>query len=289
MQEKTKVENDALLIQDDTLRPGTNVRLKGSEINKGDLAVSKDSLLMPAAIGFLAGIGVTEILVYPNPSISIIVTGNELIKPGQSLQKGQVYESNSYSLQAALKQLHIQNVKVYRVEDELEKVKHVMKDALQETEIVFLTGGVSVGEYDFVAAAAEENGIEKVFHKIKQRPGKPLFFGKKENKLIFGLPGNPASVLTCFYEYVEPALRKMTKQKTGIQVTKASLSMPFKKATGLTHFLKGFYDGNTVTPLHAQESYRLSSFAHANCLIKIEEDVTHCDKGELVEIHLLPV
>lgn len=289
MQEKTKVENDRLLILDNDLRSGINVRPKGSEINDGDLAVAKDSLLMPAAIGFLAGIGVTEVSVYPNPSISIIITGNELIPPGQPLEKGQVYESNSYSLQAALKQLHIQNVKIYRAEDELGKVKQVLKDALQNSDIVFLTGGVSVGEYDFVAAAAEENGIEKVFHKIKQRPGKPLFFGKKENKMIFGLPGNPASVLTCFYEYVEPALQKIMKKQSGLQITKAPLSTTFKKATGLTHFLKGLYDGNTVTPLHAQESYRLSSFANANCLIKIEEEVTNCNKGEMVEIHLLPV
>jgi molybdopterin molybdotransferase len=288
MQEKTKVENGQLIILDNDLKQGINVRLKGSEINEGDLAVAKDSLLMPAAIGFLAGIGVTEVSVYPDPSISIIVTGNELIQPGQPLQKGQVYESNSYSLQAALKQLHIQNVKVFRVEDDLEKVKQVLKDALEQSDIVFLTGGVSVGEYDFVAAAAEENGIEKVFHKIKQRPGKPLFYGRKENKMIFGLPGNPASVLTCFYEYVEPALQKIMKKQSGLRVTKAPLSTAFKKATGLTHFLKGLYDGNTVTPLHAQESYRLSSFANANCLIKIEEDVTNCDKGELVEIHLLP-
>lgn len=289
MQEKTKVENGQLVILDSDMRPGLNVRPKGSEINDGDLAVAKDSLLMPAAIGFLAGIGVTEVSVYPGPSISIIVTGNELIQPGQPLQKGQVYESNSYSLQAALKQLHIQNAKVFRVEDDLEKVKQVLNEALQQSDIVFLTGGVSVGEYDFVAAAAEENGIEKVFHKIKQKPGKPLFFGKKDNKMIFGLPGNPASVLTCFYEYVEPALQKIMKKQSGLQVTKAPLAVAFKKATGLTHFLKGSFDGNSVTPLHAQESYRLSSFANANCLIKIEEDVTNCDKGELVEIHLLPV
>jgi molybdopterin molybdotransferase len=217
--------------------------------------------------------------------------------PGQPLEKGQVYESNSYSLQAALKQLHIKEIKIYKAEDKLEKVKQVLKEALKQSDIVFLTGGVSVGDYDFVAAACAENGIEKIFHKIRQRPGKPFFFGKKprlddavgqENKLVFGLPGNPASVLTCFYEYVEPALKKITKQKTGLQVMKVPLATPFKKAAGLTHFLKGYYDGKTVKTLHAQESYRLSSFANANCLVKIEEDVTSCAKGEMIEIHLLP-
>ena len=288
MQEKTKMQNDHLVIEDDNILPGLNVRIRGSEIKAGELAVAKDNLLTPAAIGFLAGVGITEVLIYPYPSISIIVTGNELQDPGKPLQPGQIYESNSFSLQAALKQLHITEIKVYKAEDTLEKVTQVLKEALQQSDIVFLTGGVSVGDYDFVATAAAQNGIEKVFHKIKQRPGKPLYFGKMNNKLIFGLPGNPASVLTCFYEYAEPALKKMVKQKTGMQITQAPLAGPFKKAAGLTHFLKGFYDGKTVTALHAQESYRLSSFANANCLIKIDEEITVCDKGEPVEIHLLP-
>lgn len=289
MQEKTKIEKDNLVIEDRDIQQGSNVRAKGSEIKSGELAIAKDTLLIPAAIGFLAGIGVSEILVYPLPVISVIVTGNELQTPGQSLEPGQVYESNSYSLRAALKQLHIQNVKVYKAEDKLQTVTLVMNEAIQHSDIVFLTGGVSVGEYDFVAEAALQNGVEKIFHKIKQRPGKPFYFGKKENKLVFGLPGNPASVLTCFYEYVEPALRKITKQKTGLQVMQVPLQIPFKKAAGLTHFLKGYYDGKTVIPLHAQESYRLSSFAQANCLIKIDEEVTMCQEGELVEIHILPV
>ena len=288
MQEKTKVENGKLFIEDDTLQQGSNVRSKGSEIAEDDLAVAKESLIMPATIGFLAGIGVTDVSVYPYPSISIIVTGNELVSPGQPLLRGKVYESNSYSLRAALKQLGIHEVNVYRAEDTLETLRQVMAKALQHSDVVFLTGGVSVGDYDFVAAAAEANGIEKIFHKIKQRPGKPFYFARKGKQLVFGLPGNPASVLTCFYEYVEPALKKMMHQKTGVQTAQVPLSTPFKKAAGLTHFLKGFYDGNSVTPLHAQESYRLSSFAHANCLIKIAEEVTNCDKGEKVEIHLLP-
>jgi molybdopterin molybdotransferase len=187
---------------------------------------------------------------------------------------------------------------LYKAEDTLETVKKVLNDALQKSDIVFLTGGVSVGDYDFVAAAAEQNGVEKVFHKIKQKPGKPFYFGIKarlndavgqENKLVFGLPGNPASVLSCFYEYIEPAVRKISKQQTGIRIVQAALTTAFKKAAGLTHFLKGFYDGKTAAPLHAQESYRLSSFANANCLIKIEEDVTICEKGQIVEIHLLPL
>jgi molybdopterin molybdotransferase len=105
---------------------------------------------------------------------------------------------------------------------------------------------------------------------------------------VFGLPGNPASVITCFFEYVAPALARMSNKTFSLQKLKVPLIKSFKKLAGLTHFLKGSYDGKTVTALDAQESYRLSSFAQSNCLIKIDEEVTLCEKGELVEIHLLP-
>jgi molybdopterin molybdotransferase len=288
MQEKVGINNEVLIITDESLQAGNNVRPKGSEIKAGTVALGKGSALSPAAIGFLAGIGIADAKVYPNPSISIIITGNELQQPGSPLQHGQVYESNSFALKAALKQLGIESIEILSATDKKEVITATLQKALQQSDITLLTGGISVGDYDFVLHATTECGVEKLFHKVRQRPGKPLYFGKKERKMVFGLPGNPASVLTCFYEYVEPALRNMGRQKTGIQVKQALLAAPFKKAPGLTHFLKGYYDGNTVTALHAQESYRLSSFANANCLIKIEEEVTLCDKGEAVEIHLLP-
>jgi molybdopterin molybdotransferase len=155
--------------------------------------------------------------------------------------------------------------------------------------MVMLNGGISVGDYDYVLKATELCGIDKIFHKIKQKPGKPIYFGTKGRKLVFGLPGNPASVLTCFYEYVTVALEKLYHAKSGLQRITAPLAQPFKKPAGLTHFLKGYYDGTSVLPLDAQESYRLSSFARANCLVVIEEDITYCNQGEMVEVHLLPV
>jgi molybdopterin molybdotransferase len=171
----------------------------------------------------------------------------------------------------------------------LEKVTSVLAEALDKSDIVLLNGGISVGDFDFVLKATENCEITKIFHKIKQKPGKPIFFGKKERKIIFGLPGNPASVLTCFYEYVTLSLEKLFSCRTGMQTVYAPLSNDFKKPAGLTHFLKGFYDGQTVIPLDAQESFRLSSFARANCLIVLNEEVTESLKGEIVEVHLLPV
>jgi molybdopterin molybdotransferase len=288
MQEKIKAINGQLIIEDENLEVGNSVRPRGSEIKAGALALEKETVLSPAAIGFLAGIGVSEAKVYPNPSISIIITGNELQQPGQPLQHGQVYESNSFALNAALHQLHINNIEVFYAVDKPEIVMRTLEKALQQSDVVLLTGGISVGDYDFVLQATAECGVEKLFHKVKQRPGKPLYFGKKDNTLVFGLPGNPSSVLACFYQYVIPALEKLSNKKPVLKIIQAPLSKPFQKTAGLTHFLKGTYDGKTLTPLNAQESYRLSSFATANCLIQIDEEVTACKEGESVTGYLLP-
>jgi len=288
MQEKVRIENGELKIEDDALQQGTSVRPQGSEIKAGELALGKQSILSPAAIGFLAGIGITEVKVYPNPSITIIITGNELQRPGEPLQHGQVYESNSFALKAVLQQLHIENIQTLYATDEPDIVTGALKKGLQQSDMVLLTGGISVGDYDFVLQAATECGVEKLFHKVKQRPGKPLYFGKKGNKLVFGLPGNPSSVLTCFYQYVIPALEKLSKRKIGLQAIKIPLAKAFQKNTGLTHFLKGFYNGKTVAPLDAQESYRLSSFAKANCFIQVDEEITSLKEGELVDVYLMP-
>ena len=288
MQEKVTIENGKLFIHDENILKGINVRLQGAEIKSGDLALPAGTFMSPAAIGYLAGLGNAELLVYPDPFISIIVTGKELQHPGKPLQFGQVYESNAAMLSAALQQFGINETKIFWADDDLEILKKNLQVALIESDIVLLTGGVSVGDYDFVLQAAEECGIQKLFHKIKQRPGKPLYFGKKEAQLVFGLPGNPSSVLTCFYEYVIPALQKLTKQNKGLTLLHVPLSKEISKPAGLTHFLKGFFDGEKVMPLNAQESYRLSSFATANCLICLSEQTTICKAGEIVEIHLLP-
>ena len=289
MQEKTRNVNGRLIIEDEKLKLGTNVRPQGSEIKRGGLALAKGTVLSPAAIGFLAGIGINSVSVYRNPRVTIIVTGNELQQPGNPLQYGQVYESNSYSLTAAFQLFNIDDVRVKQVSDDPSRLMIALQQALEDSDMVLLTGGVSVGDYDFVTQAAQACGIEKLFHKVKQRPGKPLYFGKKGNKVVFGLPGNPSSVLTCYYMYVIPAMEQLTNRRLGLRTTQTQLGKSYQKDAGLTHFLKGHYNGNTATPLHAQESYRMQSFAHANCIIQIDEDITEIKEGSVVEIYLLSI
>ncbi|MGA9650239.1 gephyrin-like molybdotransferase Glp [Pedobacter sp.] len=288
MQEKIIRTGNNIKVQDERLSFGINVRAKGSEIKSGELAMNKGTLLSPAAIGFLAGIGITEVEVYPMPKISIILTGNELQKPGLPLNFGQVYESNSYSLSAALQKEGIVDIEILTAEDNLQTLTKVIESALKNSDVVLLNGGVSVGDYDFVIKAANACGIEQIFHKVKQKPGKPLFFGKKGNQLIFGLPGNPSSVLSCFYNYVLPAIKMLSKKEHNLIEINAELTHSYKKPAGLTHFLKGQYSNGKATPLNAQESYRLSSFAVANCLICLNQEQEDFEIGENVNILLIP-
>ncbi len=173
------MNNGQLNILDEQLRAGLNVRHKGSEIKAGELALLKGDKLTPAAVGFLATTGIAEVLVYPVPVLSIIVTGNELQQPGRPLAYGQVYECNSFQLRAALQLLQIEEAPVFEAKDDPQVVKDTLQYALDNSDVVLLTGGVSVGNYDFVPEAATACGVTTLFHKLKQRPGKPLFVGRK--------------------------------------------------------------------------------------------------------------
>lgn len=288
MQEKIRLQNNLLIVEDENLIKGINVRPKGAEVKQGEVAMKKGTYLSAAAIGFLAGIGCSKVSVYTPPKVAIILTGNELQDPGSTLEFGQVYEANSFQLKVVLHQIGIKNIEVFRAGDNPKELHKVLEKAIENNDFVLLNGGVSVGDYDFVAQVANTCGVEEKFHKIKQKPGKPLFFGTKDDKLIFGLPGNPSSSLTCFYEYVLPALENYMRLPSNVLEITALVTHDYPKPAGLTHFLKAFYLNGKVTPLHAQESFRLHSFAQANCFIVLPEDSLGCKENDQVIVHLLP-
>ena len=287
MQEKVVVDASGITVTDTDIGIGTHVRKLGSELKKGELVLKKGTVTTAPVTGLLASLGISSISVYPRLAVCLIATGNELQMPGQPLERGQVYESNIYFLQAALKP-YAENLKsALYVRDDLEAIQEALAGALRDNDMVILTGGVSVGDYDFVRKAADQLGIHCKFHKVKQKPGKPLYFGTMENKIIFGLPGNPASVVSCFYEYVLPAVRYMLHLPQEELVT-AVLKDDFKKVKGLTQFLKAYIEEGEVEILEAQESYRLRSFAVANCLVALDENRLDYEKGETVMVRLLP-
>ncbi|BDU27265.1 gephyrin-like molybdotransferase Glp [Flavobacterium sp. GSB-24] len=287
MQEHVMANTDSILIAQ-MPEKNTNVRAKGEQIGKGDVVFEPNTLLTPAAIGFLACLGITEIEVYKKPKIGILVTGNELVEPGKKLKKGKIFESNSIMLQAALETIGIEKTKVYRVKDNLKATKKALKSILKKNDIVLISGGISVGDYDFVKEALLKNGVEELFYKINQKPGKPMFFGSKKETLVFALPGNPASSLTNFYIYVLPAVKnKMGFSEIHKPKVVRKVNSEIKNDTGKTLFLKAKYDETNVTILDGQSSAMLNSFAIANGLVIVEQDLENIKEGQLVTI--LPI
>lgn len=289
MQERTEQLQNRLFIIDEQLQPGSNVRTRGSEITCGTPALTAGSCLHPGAIGFLASLGIEKVPVYRRIKVTLIITGNELLQPGVPPAYARVYDSNSYLLTAALQALPVTQLATQYADDDVMAITAAIKAALLYSDLVLVTGGVSTGDYDFVVAAMQACEVTQVFHKIKQKPGKPLFMGRHQHQLLFGLPGNPASVLTCFYEYVLPAIDYMAGHtRHRIQPQQRVLTTAVHKKAGLTQFIKATCTATGVTPCAAQESYRLSSFATANCLLVLDEAVTSCPAGETVTVHLLP-
>jgi len=285
MQEKISREGNTIQILDTLLEKGDNVRPKGSQTKKGEMALQEKQLLSPVAISFLAGIGINKVNVFSKPTVSIIVTGKELAKAEDTISEGKIFESNSIGLIAALQQIGINPVSVEVVDDVEEEIERAISNQLN-SDILILTGGVSVGDYDLVPASLEKCGVQKIFHKIKQKPGKPFYFGRYNQTLVFALPGNPAAVMSCFYEYVVQAISNFT-QKEYYKKMEFPLAEDFNKKAGLTFFLKGKIGQNEVAILDSQESYKLNSFAVSDCIIELEEEKEYFPKGSLVKVRMI--
>lgn len=285
MQEKISRNGNEIQILDTFLVKGANVRPQGSQTKKGELALHERQLLSPVAISFLAGIGINKVNVFSKPTVSIIVTGKELAKAEDTITEGKIFESNSIGLIAALQQIGVNPVSVEVVDDVEAEIEQAISNQLT-SDILILTGGVSVGDYDLVPASLEKCGVEKIFHKIKQKPGKPFYFGRHNQTLVFALPGNPAAVMSCFYEYVAQAISNFT-QKDYFKKMTFPLAEDFNKKAGLTFFLKGKIGEKAVTVLNNQESYKLNSFAVADCLIEFDEEKEIFQKGDLVNVRMI--
>ncbi|MCB4798102.1 molybdopterin molybdotransferase MoeA [Neotamlana laminarinivorans] len=289
MQEKVKTNGKQITVQHN-ITQNLNIRPLGEQVKKGDIALKKETKLNPAAIGYLTSLGITEVSVIKKPDIAIITTGNELVEPGTPLKHGQIYESNSKMLQTALYGLKFYNVTLHKVEDNYEKTLQLLNSVIKTNDLAIITGGISVGDYDFVGKALKELKVNEIFYKVKQKPGKPLFFGKKNNTSIFALPGNPAAALSCFYIYVYMALQKMMN-RTEIELPRkqAISSCNFTKKGDRPQFLKAIYSEGKVEILEGQNSSMLQTFALSNALVFIPEDTQEVKINDTVETILLPV
>ncbi|MBL1281059.1 MAG: molybdopterin molybdotransferase MoeA [Fluviicola sp.] len=286
-QEIVKRNNNEIRILE-KVKEGTSIRRKGEELEKGALVIKKSTLLTPAAIGLLSGLGLEKVKVISQPKITVIVTGNELTPLGQELKEGKIYESNSYTLRSVLQSVGY-NSEVLRVKDDFEDTKRVISNAIEKSDVVIMTGGISVGDYDFVGKALESLGVEQAFYKVNQKPGKPIFYGTKDKVKIFGLPGNPAAVLTCFYMYVVPAIRKMTGYSNPLlEKREVMLGHDYVKKGTRSYILKAKVKNGQVKIHSGQSSAMLSSFVDANCLLLIDSEEGTLKAGEKVTVYMLP-
>ncbi len=288
MQEKVKANGNTITIEQQ-IPVEHNIRPLGEQVKTGDIALKKGTKLTPAAIGYLISLGITKVSVFKKPNIAIVTTGNELVEPGQDLPYGKIYESNSKMLLSALYNLKFYDVTLYKVEDDYTKTVETLNTAIDNNDLVLITGGISVGDYDFVGKALNELHVKQLFYKVKQKPGKPLFFGKKEATQIFALPGNPAAALSCFYVYVYIALQQMMGRET-VELPRitSKTTNSFLKKGDRPQFLKGIYNNGHVEILDGQNSSMLQTFALANSLVFVPENVNNINTGDDIEVILLP-
>lgn len=270
-----------------SIKSGENIRPKGEQVKAGGIGARKGTLINPGVIGHLSTLGITEVNAFQPPTVGLIATGNELVEPGQALLEGKIYESNTFMLKAAFEEQGC-HCAIHFVKDDLKSTRNAIENLNREYDLLVLTGGISVGEYDYVGKALRDLGVMEVFYKVKQKPGKPIFFGLLNNKPVFGLPGNPAAALTCFYLYVREVINKLKGDETPTPSFSFPLSHTFSKPSTLTHLLKGKVVDGQLTILPAQNSSMLTSFSEANCIAIAESGKEDWNKGDLMSLIFLP-
>ena len=288
MQELVNVDGDTIFIGSGHHK-GDHVRNAGDDITAGQLILQQGHKLSPADIGLLASLGIPEIKVYRKIRVAFFSTGDELKPLGSILQEGQIYDSNRYTLFAMLSHMGAETLDMGAIADDRTAIETAFQIASTNADVLITTGGVSVGEADFVKEILSEHGkIE--FWKLAVKPGKPLAFGRINDCWFFGLPGNPVSAMVTFYQLVLPALRKLSGQSKLEHLTiKLRCMSKLKKTPGRLEFQRGVMAKNSagefvVTGTGSQGSHVLSSVSKANCFIVLPLEWGDVDIGTEVEV-----
>ncbi|MDD1611703.1 MAG: molybdopterin molybdotransferase MoeA [Methylococcaceae bacterium] len=287
MQEHAELRGNAIVI-DSRHKPGQNVRKAGEDIQQGQTILHPGKLLTPSDIGLIASMGLPEINVTRRLRIAIASTGDEIFNPGSSLGVGGHYDSNRYSLLAALDRPDIEVIDLGIIKDRPEALLNAFEQAGSFADVIISTGGVSAGDADYTKTALQGSG-QIVFWKVAIKPGRPFAFGRIGNALFFGLPGNPVAVLVTFYLLVLPALEKMLgiTNKPIVPVFLARALEDLRKKPGRTEIQRGIIEPDqngdwTVSSTGNQGSGILSSMSSANAFIILEHDRDDVKAGELV-------
>ncbi|HHD2740719.1 TPA: gephyrin-like molybdotransferase Glp [Clostridium perfringens] len=289
-QEETERHGDLVKIFKE-MKSYENISFMGEDIKIGETLIKKGKRLDYADLGIMASSGISEVLVYKKLRVSIISTGDEVCDINSTLKPGKIYDSNLYSLSARIEELGYNVLSMEHVGDNILKIGEAIEKAFEKSDIVFTTGGASVGEKDLMQKVSESIGFEKLFWKIKIKPGSAVVCSKKEEKILISLSGNPNAALTTFELLGKPVLKKLEGEEENINIKreKGVLMDSFNKKSPQRRFLRGnvIYDEKGtkvyITQIKSGNGI-LSSLLNANCLIEIEKGNEGLNRGEVVNI-----
>ena len=291
-QERAKASGDRVAVAS-LPKKGTNLRRAGEDLRKGEPALKRGQLLRPAEIGMTASLGIGEVSAYRKLRVAFFSTGDELAPIGQPLAPGQIYDSNRYTLFGMLTRLGCEVLDMGVIRDKPEDVEQAFLQAAETADVVMTSGGVSVGEADYVKQILDKLG-QVLFWKIAMKPGRPLAYGKIGTAHFFGLPGNPVAVMVTFYQFVRDALLHLQGQTrvAPLPTLKVTCTSPIKKSPGRTEFQRGILsqgtDGQwTVRTTGDQGSGILSSMSQADCFIILPTDQGNIAAGAVVDVQML--
>jgi molybdopterin molybdotransferase len=272
------------------VRPGDNIGLAGEDLKKGEIALERGALIGPAEIGMLAAAGRHRVPVTRRPRLAVIATGDEIVEPGERKRRGQIRNANGPALTALALAAGADAVYLGIARDKNSSLAAKLAKA-RAADILVLSGGVSVGDYDLVKAELEAAGVKPVFWRVRIKPGKPVFFGVRGRQLVFGLPGNPTSAMVTFHLFVRPAIdRLLGRAVPGPEPATAVLAETVTVKPGRTQFLRGRFVGRgpvlTVAPYEDQRSGVLRSMVRGRVLIVVPADAARIEAGREVEILL---
>lgn len=288
MQEQVERDGDKITI-DDRHKDGQNVRAAGEDIQRGTTVLPAGRVVAPADLGLIASLGIGQVEVHRRTRVAFLSTGDELKAVGETLGAGEIHDSNRYTLHGMLTRLGIEIIDLGVVRDKPNAVREALTDAAARADVIISSGGVSVGEADYIKEILAEIGQVK-FWKVAMKPGRPLAFGSIGESVFFGLPGNPVSVMVTFYQFVQPTLLKiMGAQEQAPVLVKAKAGNLLKKRPGRTEYQRGFLTtdadgGLVVTTESDQGSGILSSMSNANCFVVLPLDSGRTEAGTFVDV-----